>query len=84
MIKAITKYLGSGVAAAAAVLVGGQLAFADPPRVEPRAPGAVRETPREAGRDAARDVRVDRPRPSGARRNGSSLGRYCRPWIGDR
>ena len=39
MIKAITKYLGSGVAAAAAVLVGGAIALADPPRVEPRAPG---------------------------------------------
>ena len=36
------------------------MAFADPPRVEPRAPAAVRETPREAGREAARDVRADR------------------------
>jgi predicted metalloprotease with PDZ domain len=60
MIKAITKYLGSGVATAAAVLVGGRLALADPPRVEPRTPEAVRETPREAGRDAAQDARVDR------------------------
>ena len=60
MAKKFAKCLGSGVAAAAAVLVGGRIAFAEPPRVEPRAPDTVRETPREAGREAARDVRIDR------------------------
>jgi hypothetical protein len=56
MMKALTKYVSSAAATAAAVLVGGRIALADPPRVEPRAPEAVRETPREA----ARDVRVER------------------------
>jgi predicted metalloprotease with PDZ domain len=57
MIKALVRYLGSGAATAAAVLVGGRIAFADPPRVEPRGPEAVRETPRD---DAVRDARIDR------------------------
>jgi len=48
MVKTLVKYLGSGVATAAAMLVGGRIALADPPRVEPRAPEVVRETPREA------------------------------------
>lgn len=67
MLKTLFNYLGSGAAAAAALLIGGRIALADPPRVEPAAPGAVRETPREAARfdarDAratARDVRIDR------------------------
>jgi membrane-associated protease RseP (regulator of RpoE activity) len=57
MIRDFTKYLGSGSAAAAALLLGGRIALADPPRVEPRAPEAVRETPREAARDTVRENR---------------------------
>ena len=66
MVKKLLTYLGSGTAAAAALLVVGRIALADPP-VAPRAPDTVRETPREAARDtirencaAVRDARIDR------------------------
>ena len=58
MFKTLAKYLGAGLATAAAVMLSGGIAFADPPRAD-----IGRESPRpavRANREAARNARIDR------------------------
>ena len=58
MIKTLAKYLGAGLATAAAVVVSGGIALAYPPPAEV-GPGGPRAAVRE-NREAARDARIDR------------------------